>query len=72
MKANYKKWVPKGMIWALAAANVLTLALFLIVGVSGISVHGTCRIVLGILFGAAFIVCLKHLLEHSRLPRLFI
>lgn len=60
MKANYKNWVPKGMIWALAAASVLTLALFLIVGVSGIPVHGTCRIVLGILFGAAFIVCLKY------------
>ncbi len=60
MKPNYKNWVPKGMIWALAAGTVLTLVLFIIFGACGVGVHGGLRTGLGILFAIAFIVCAKY------------
>lgn len=34
MKANYKNWVPKSMIWELVAANVVVAALFVVFGVT--------------------------------------
>lgn len=61
MKPNYKNWVPKGMIWTLAVAAALTLVCFLIFGVFGVLVKGGLRVVLGIVFGIAFLACVKYL-----------
>lgn len=33
MKANYKNWMPKGMIWSFAAATAVCLALSFIIGI---------------------------------------
>lgn len=57
MKPDYKNWIPKGMIVSLVAAFVLSLALFTIFTVCGVGVHGKARLVLGIVFGIAVLVC---------------
>ncbi len=38
MKPNYKNWMPKGMIWRLAAGTAAALALTLIVGVNWLKI----------------------------------
>ncbi len=38
MKPNYKNWMPKGMIWSLAAATAVALALMLIIGVGWLKI----------------------------------
>lgn len=56
MKANYKNWVPKGMILALAIGSAVLLAAFLGFGVFGFGVSGVLRTVLGVAAGIAFLV----------------
>ena len=56
MKPDYKNWIPKGMLVSLIAGTVLSLALLLVFGVFGIGVGGKLRIVLGVVFGIAFVV----------------
>lgn len=60
MKPDYKNWIPKGMLVSLIAGMVLSLALLLVFGVFGIGVGGKLRIVLGVVFGIAFVVCAKY------------
>ena len=57
MKPDYKNWIPKGMLVSLIAGMVLSLALLL---VFGIGVGGKLRIVMGVVFGIAFVVCAKY------------
>ena len=59
MKPNYKNWVPKTMIWGLMAATAIMLLCFFIFGIFGSFTGGGLRIALGIIFGAAFLVCGK-------------
>jgi arsenite methyltransferase len=61
MKPNYKNWVPKTMIWGLMAATAIMLLCFFIFGIFGSFTGGGLRIALGIIFGAAFLVCGKYL-----------
>lgn len=56
MKPDYKNWIPKGMLVSLIAGTVLSLALLLVFGVFGVCVSGKLRIVLGVVFGIAFVV----------------
>ena len=58
MKPDYKNWIPKGMLVSLIAGTVLSLAL-LVFGIFGIGVGGKLRVVLGVVFGIAFVVCAK-------------
>ena len=60
MKPDYKNWIPKGMLVSLIAGTVLSLALLLVFGVFGIGVSGKLRVVLGVVFGIAFVVCAKY------------
>ena len=60
MKPDYKNWIPKGMLVSLIAGTVLSLALLLVFGVFGICVSGKLRVVLGVVFGIAFVVCAKY------------
>ena len=60
MKPDYKNWIPKGMLVSLIAGTVLSLALLLVFGVFGIGVRGKLRVVLGVVFGIAFVVCAKY------------
>ena len=38
MSADYKNWMPKGMIWSFAAGTAVALALTLIVGISWLKI----------------------------------
>ena len=60
MKPNYKNWIPKGMLVSLIAGTVLSLALLLVFGVFGVCVSGKLRVVLGVVFGIALVVCAKY------------
>ena len=59
MKPDYKNWIPKGMLVSLIAGTVLSLALLLVFGIFGVCVSGKLRVVLGVVFGIAFVVCVK-------------
>ena len=59
MKPDYKNWIPKGMLFSLIAGTVLSFALLLVFGIFGIGVGGKLRVVLGVVFGIAFVVCAK-------------
>ena len=48
------------MLVSLIAGTVLSLALLLVFGVFGIGVSGKLRVVLGVVFGIAFVVCAKY------------
>lgn len=50
MKADYKNWVPKGMVWGLFAGFIVCLCLFIVLGVSGLIPSGTLKTVLFVLF----------------------
>lgn len=56
MKPDYKNWMPKGVVAAVIAGAAVTGLLFVLLGIAGIGVSGTPRLILGILFGAAFAV----------------
>ena len=60
MKPDYKNWIPKGMLFSLVAGTVLSLALLLAFGIFGIGVGGKLRVVLGVVFGVACVVCAKY------------
>ena len=60
MKPDYKNWIPKEMLFLLIAETVLSLALLLVFGVFGIGASGKLRVVLGVVFGIAFVVCAKY------------
>lgn len=60
MKPDHKNWIPKGMLFSLITGTALSLALLLIFSVFGIGVSGKLRVVLGVAFGIAFVVCAKY------------
>ena len=60
MKPDYKNWIPKEMLFLLIAGTVLSLTLLLVFGVFGLGVSGKLRVVLGVVFGIAFVVCAKY------------
>ena len=60
MKPDYKNWIPKGMLYSLIVGTVLFLVLLLVFGVFGIGVSGKLRVVLGVVFGIAFVICAKY------------
>lgn len=54
MKPDYKNWVPKGMILGMAAGAAAAGLLFVLVGLMGVAVHGTPRLILAAASGLAF------------------
>ena len=68
MRPDYKNWIPKGMMFSLIAGTALSLALLLVFGVFGIEVSGKLRVVLGVVFGVAFVVCAKSV-SYTHLRR---
>ena len=60
MNPDYKNWIPKGMMFSLIAGTALSHALLLVFGAFGIGVSGKLRVVLGVVFGIAFVVCAKY------------
>lgn len=60
MKANYKNWVPRGMVMAVVIATIVSLLLLLLFGVVSFGVSGALRIILAVLFGLIFLVCAAY------------
>lgn len=56
MKADYKNWVPKGMVLGLFAAFLSSLCLFIIFGISALIPSGTVKTVLFVLLMLATLV----------------
>ncbi len=52
MRPDYRNWVPKSMVYGLAGAALAAFVLFLLFGATGAVLHGTLRLVCGIVFGA--------------------
>ena len=48
MKADYKNWMPKGMVMGTGCGTIASLVLFLILGVSPIVPEGSAKRVIGI------------------------
>ena len=58
MKPDYKNWVPKSMVCGLAGGTIVAFAAFLLFGASETILHGTPRLVCGIIFGIGTLVLL--------------
>ena len=58
MKADYKNWVPKSMVYGLAGGTLAAFILFLLLGATGAVLRGTPRLVCGIVFGIGTLVLL--------------
>ena len=71
MKPNYKNWVPKGLLVALAVVTAVVLLFFLALGVLGTGVSDTARGVLAVVLGLASAVCLVLLTLGIALYRAF-
>ena len=54
MKADYKNWMPKGMLVFLYGMAAACLAVSVVFGAAGVLTEGALRIVLGAVFGAGF------------------
>ena len=50
MKADYKNWMPKGMVMGFGCAALVSLVLFLALGISPILPEGSAKRVIGIVF----------------------
>ncbi len=59
MKPNYKNWVPKAMIWELAAGSLLVAVLFVVFGATTIVFTGTLRIIFFVVLLIALLAMLK-------------
>ena len=51
MKADYRNWVPKSMVYGLAGGTLAAFVLFLLFGATGMILQGTPRLICGIIFG---------------------
>ena len=71
MKPDYKNWVPKGMVYGLAGGTLAAFAAFLILGATGIILHGTPRLVCGIIFGIGTLVLLFFTVWMGALHKTF-
>ena len=58
MKPDYKNWMPKGMVMSFFIAAIISLVLFIILGVSPIIQADEIRKVVGIVFGILTILFL--------------
>ncbi len=71
MKPDYKNWVPKSMVIGLWAGTALALVLFLLLGATGLVLHGTARLVCGIVFGVGTLALLFFAVWMTALHRTF-
>ena len=56
MKADYKNWVPRGLLASFGGAAALLLTLCAVFGLAGVATAGVLRIVLGVLFGLGAVI----------------
>ena len=70
MKPDYKNWVPKSMVYGLAGGTLAACILFLLLG-AGTILHGTPRLICGIVFGVGTLVLLFFTVWMGALHRTF-
>ena len=71
MRPDYRNWVPKRMVYALAGGTLAAFVLFLLLGATGAILQGTPRLVCGILFGTGTLVLLFFTVWMGTLHRIF-
>ncbi len=71
MKPDYKNWVPKSMVYALAGGTLAAFLLFLLFGASGAILKGTPRLICGILSGIGTLIFLFFAVWMGALHRAF-
>ncbi len=71
MKPDYRNWVPKSMVCALAGGTLAAFFLFLLFGATGAILEGTPRLICGILFGIGTLVLLFFTVWMGSLHRAF-
>ncbi len=71
MKADYKNWVPKSMVYGLAGGTLAAFVLFLLFGATGMILQGTPKLICGIIFGIGTLVLLFFTVWMGALHRTF-
>ncbi len=71
MKADYKNWVPKGMVNGLIAGTVIVFVLFVLFGATDWILHGTARLICAIILGIGTLVLLFFTVWMGSLYRTF-
>ena len=71
MKADYKNWVPKGMVLGLAAGTAAACVLFVLFGATDWILHGTARIICAVVLGVGTLVLLCFAVWMGALYRTF-
>ena len=71
MKPDYKNWVPRSMVYGLAAGTAVAFAAFILLGAAGIVLHGAQRLICGIVFGVGTLVLLFYTVWMGALHRTF-
>lgn len=71
MKPDYKNWVPKSMVYGLAGGTLAAFILFLLLGATGAVLHGTPRLICGIVFGIGTLVLLFFAVWMGALHKTF-
>lgn len=62
MKPDYKNWMPKGMVNAIAAGTAAVMVLFLLFACGSFPLAGTARLILSILFGIGSLAMIVFLI----------
>ncbi len=71
MKADYKNWVPKGMVLGLAAGTVVACVLFILFGATDWIAHGTARVICAVVLGVSTLALLFFAVWMGSLYRIF-
>ena len=71
MKPDYKNWVPKSMVYGLSGGTLAAFAAFLLLGATGGVLHGTPRLICGIVLGIGTLVLLFFTVWMGALHRTF-
>ncbi len=71
MKPDYRNWVPNNMLAGLWAGFAIMLILFVLLGATGLILHGTARLILAIVLGVAALVFLFYAIWMTSLHRAF-
>ena len=71
MKPDYQNWVPKPMVAGLWAGTAITFILFILLGATGLILHGTARLVCTLVLGIGTLVLLFFSVWMTSLHKAF-
>ena len=71
MKPDYKNWVPDSMVYGFGAVALAEFILFIMFGATGLILHGTARLVCGLVFGILTVIMLAAFLWMRKLHNTF-